>query len=530
MSRSPKSRSPKSRTSESSNTTIIPLIKREAYYIPTQFLTEDSIDTAERRFHFRFYNEQACNKCEYLPDRHSDMCDSCSAFTGNVKLASIKSTNKGPMLKLPLGAREQVIRWMKKHDYRPQVIDKLCDGTPIKPFKLTVKPYTYQIEAVRDFFKLERGVIDSPPRTGKTFMGAMAVRRLKVKTLVIAHQRDWLDNFKETFVGSDSSKAMTNIHPKRVGFCKKVEDFEKYDVCFATFQQFFSKSGQKVLKKIKNLFGLLIVDEIHQAPATVSARVLATFPARYRLGLTGSPDRKDQRFPLVSNILGPVAHRVERKTLRPRVELLYTGLDFDIKSGSPAAFTYMITRMEAHKERRDMLIKKAIAMAEAGHFVLLPVSRVKSVQEYVRLINQEAEEDWARPFLGGMKKELRKKTIDDARKYKFRILVGNISLISTGLNIPRASCLIYACFSNNLPKATQRFARVLTEMEGKPDPVIVLVLDEGKVHKTTRRNEFWNCLYKQFNPLIDQRTFSNLKAYLASADRRASNFIDRKNF
>lgn len=509
---------------------VIPLIKREAYYIPTQFLSEDSIDTAERRFHFRFYNEQACNKCEYLPDRHSEICDQCSAFTGNVQLASVKSTNKGPMLKMPIGARETVIRWLKKHNYTPNVIDSLCDGSPIKPFKLTVKPYDYQIKAVLDFLKAERGVIDSPPRTGKTFMGAMVIRKLQLKTLVLAHQRDWLDNFKETFTGSESAKPMTDIKRRRVGFCKTVEDFEKHDVCFATFQQFFSKRGRKVLNQIKNLFGIVIFDEVHQTPAKMSVKILATFPARYRLGLSGSTDRKDGRYTLVNQVLGSVAHSVERKTLRPRVELLYTGIEFDIKGGSPAAFTYMVTNMERHKERRSMLIQKAIAMAKDGHFVLLPVSRVKSVQEYVRLINEEAEEDWARPFLGGMKKELRKKTIDDARKFKFRILVGNISLISTGLNIPRASCLIYCCFSNNLPKATQRFARVLTEMPGKPDPVIVLVLDEGRVQKTTRRNEFWNVLYKQFNPLIDKKTFSDLKSYFASADRRATNFLSRKDF
>lgn len=507
--------------------TKIPLIKREAYYIPTKYLTQDSIDTAERRFTFRFYQDAACNKCEYLPDRHSDICDDCSAFKGATQLASVKKTSAGPMLKLPMGARQQVITWLKKNNYKPQVIDQYAPLRRIKPFNLKIKLWDYQDEAVTAFLEAERGVIASPPRTGKTVMGAEACRRLSVKTLVLAHQRDWLDNFNETFVGSDTQKAMTDIKPSRVGFCKKLEDFESKDVCFATFQQFFNKGGRKVLKKIANMFNLLIVDEVHRSPAHMSAKVLSVFRARYRLGLSGSPDRKDGRMLLADNILGPTVHKVIRRTLRPRVELMYTGLDFDVKTGSPAAFTYMITRMEAHRDRRDMLIRKAIAMAKAGHFVLLPVSRVKSVKDYVRFINEEVEEDWARPFLGGMKKELRKKTIDDARNYKFRILVGNITLISTGLNIPRASCLIYSCFSNNLPQATQRFARVLTEMEGKPDPVIILVLDEGKVHKTTRRNEFWNVLYKQFNPLIDKRTFTNLKNYFASANRRATAFIDR---
>jgi len=139
-----------------------------------------------------------------------------------------------------------------------------------------------------------------------TFMGAMVCRKLHTKTLIIAHQREWLENFMETFIGSDSAKAMTDIKKRRVGFCKTIEDFESKDVCFATFQQFFNKNGQVVLKKIVGMFGLVIFDEVHQAPATVSARVLSAFKARYRLGLSGSTARKDCLAPgtMISTPLG----------------------------------------------------------------------------------------------------------------------------------------------------------------------------------------------------------------------------------
>ncbi len=225
----------------------------------------------------------------------------------------------------------------------------------------------------------------------------------------------------------------------------------------------------------------------------------------------------NSRYILVDKILGPVVHKTDVKTMRPRIQVMSTGVEFSIgRSGSQAAFTHLVTRMEGHRQRREMLVRKAVEMAKEGHFVMLPVSRVKSVLKYVQEINQEAEEDWARPFYGGMKKELRKKVIDDARNFRFRVLVGNVSLISTGLNIPRASCLIYCCFSNNLPKAKQRFSRVLTPHEKKPDPVIVLVMDDGDIMTKTRRNEFWNCLYRDFNPIIDNLTFQRLKAHFST--------------
>lgn len=225
----------------------------------------------------------------------------------------------------------------------------------------------------------------------------------------------------------------------------------------------------------------------------------------------------NSRYIIVDKVLGPVKHETSVKVLRPRVQVLSTGIEFSIgKSASQAAFTYLVGRMESHKQRRELLVKKAVEMAKAGHFVMLPVSRVKSVLKYVQEINQEAEEDWARPFYGGMKKDLRKKVIDDARNFRFRILVGNISLISTGLNIPRASCLIYCCFSNNLPKAKQRFSRVLTPHKDKPEPIIILVMDNGDIMTKTRRNEYWNCLHKEFNPIVDSLTYQKLKAHFST--------------
>jgi hypothetical protein len=111
----------------------------------------------------------------------------------------------------------------------------------------------------------------------------------------------------------------------------------------------------------------------------------------------------------------------------------------------------------------------------------------------------------------------RKQLIDDARNYRFRILVANISLISTGINIPRASAIIDRCTpTSNIPKCQQRLSRILTPWEGKPDPVIVMVLDESDPGRNMMRKEFWHCVMPQFKPLIDGMTYKNLMDYLAN--------------
>lgn len=497
------------------------IYKREAFLIDTRHLEEDDIATAKEMYTYSFYDEKVCKGCDLLPDRHTETCDSCAAFKGKVCLAKTIEEGSFVMLSLPIGNKKLMSRFLtrigRKDDY--VVVSKHRPPTEFRrPITFTGKLRPYQDEAVTECLARRMGVIKSPPRSGKTVIGAALACEIGAKTLILAHQREWLVNFQETFLGSDTQPRLTDARKSQVRFCKTVEDFGKTDVCLATPQQFMSKGGQKTLELIRHMFTLVIFDEVHQAAATETARVLARVNTKYRIGLSGTPDRKDQRYVIAENLVGRVLYDAKVERLRPRVQLLYTGLPFSMDRRNPHAFTYFVNRMESHKERREKIVKKALELARNDHLVMIPLSRVASIKAYTKYINEEAEEDWARAFYGGVKG--RKELIEDARNYKFRIIVGNISLLSTGINIPRASAIIDRVTpSSNIPKATQRLSRILTPWEGKPEPLIVLVLDESDAGRNMLRNEFWNCIHPVFNPLMDKTTYNNLMSYLADRDR-----------
>ena len=121
----------------------------------------------------------------------------------------------------------------------------------------------------------------------------------------------------------------------------------------------------------------------------------------------------------------------------------------------------------------------------------------------------------ARPFYGGMNKDLRKLTIDQARKYITKVLVGNMRLVSTGINIPRASALYEVTPSANIPKAQQRFSRILTPYEGKPQPIIRYFLDDVDVRRTCIRMEFFSVLRPMFRPIISEKVLGALNEYMS---------------
>ena len=301
------------------------IFKAEAFLIPLRQVEAEHIALAEKLTTYRFYDEKACSNCSYVEDRHCDTCETCPAFKSAVQLGKVvdktgKDGTTRSYLSMPLGNQAAMKTWLKRTGFRRnfKVIAKHArEGTNqfSRPIQFTGTLRPFQKEALKAILEHRVGVIEAPPRSGKTVVGAAAICKIGEKALILAHQREWLMNFRETFVGSDTQEPLTNAKKRQVRFCKSFEEFRDTDVCLATFQQFMNRSGRKMLERIQNLFTIVVVDEVHQSAATESSRVLSRINSRYRIGLTGTPDRKDclAKGTLVSTVVG----RVPVETLKP---------------------------------------------------------------------------------------------------------------------------------------------------------------------------------------------------------------------
>lgn len=129
-----------------------------------------------------------------------------------------------------------------------------------------------------------------------TLIGVAAICRIQQKTMILASQREWLLGFQETFLGSATQQGFTKLDKERIGFCKTYEDFKKYDICLVTVQSLHSERGQILLKKIRSMFGCVIIDEVHGGAAPKYIQVLSQINCKYKIGLSGTPDRKDGKY------------------------------------------------------------------------------------------------------------------------------------------------------------------------------------------------------------------------------------------
>jgi superfamily II DNA or RNA helicase len=501
------------------------IISEAGFLLPLKDISAGTIEKAQKRFHHRFYQEAKCAKCPFLEERHGENCENCSAFVGaRITAKKVVYKNK-EYLSIPRGHRSIALKLAERDPNVTSV--RVVTGHKVnQPMKRAISLLDnvvlkdYQVEAVQAAFEKRRGIIKSPPRSGKTLIATAFMCQHGGKTIVLAHQREWLLQFKETFYGSKTQQGFTDAKPGQVDLARKLEDFERLDVCLCTFSQFMSDKGKSTLEKIRGMFSSLVVDECHKTPALATSRVLAAFNVKYAIGLSGTPARKiTAEIAIAHDLIGPIIYESKVVRERPKVVLLDTPgqFEFNTKMGR-AALPSLQSKLENHKERRLKIIKFAIKQAQAGHLVMIPLTRVRSILEWTRLINEMTEKRaYAVPFYGGVPKDFRMKVMERLRLFKSRIVIGNIAMLSTGLNIPRASMLIEQGITSNLPNAEQRFARILTPMDDKPQPTIVFTMDDCDFMRKCRMNEFWNVLVRQFNPIIDPTVKSRLVQYFQSS-------------
>lgn len=500
-------------------TTPIKVFVADGLYIPLKYVTDAAMDRVEKRYEKHIYlKEQTCEKCEYFGDRPSDICEGCPNYKGLFKLHKNVDYRGKECLRLPYGDRAGV---KKIFGDDLKIIDKTPDIPMKRPIVLKATLKKDQIPAVNKMLKTRSGVLKSPPRSGKTVMAAAVIAKLGLKTIILASQQDWLDNFLETFVGSDTQEAMTNASPKRIGMAKKLEDFERLDVSLATYQTFLSPKGKKLLKKISKMFSVLVLDEVQFSAALEFSRVLGTFNCRYKFGLSGTPERKDTLEWVTYKLMGKIFYENKVERMRPRIEVVHPPFVGKL----PQSWTYAINKLEKHPERLKFMAKEAVKDIKAGHTVLIPMQRIPVIKALVQAINIMMDKNIAAAFYGGTPKNPkvkgnRKELIDKMRRRKLRCFVGQTRLLSTGINIPCASMLYQSTPSSNLPKADQRFSRVLTPDPGKLQPVFKYFCDDIDIVRSCMRAEHFGCVFPTFRPMMDPRTKQHLEDYFRNRKTR----------
>lgn len=451
------------------------------------------ITQAKKHFLIKNYDEQSCKQCEFKAERFCDVCSTCPAYGGETQMYRKRVVNGVTWYGFPKG-NQRLLKPMLPTDYK--VVDKRPSLKLRYKIRFTGKLHDTQKEPVDTWIKRGYGVLQAPPRSGKTVMGVYTTCKIGKKTIILASQRDWLVGFLDTFETMTDIRDVEKAEGKRlIGFAKSYEELISLDIALCTYQTFISVAGQKKLASVKNMFSVAIVDECHDTAATAFSRMLLSINVRHLFGLTGTPDRKDGAYHKVEQIIGPVTSRAKVETLKPRVEIVMT------PASTKHNYKQWVAAMRFlcnHKERNELIIKHAVTDIKKGRSILIPVMFTDHAKVLVEGINAHFDKPVAAPFVGStMNNKTRDKLIEDARSYKIKCVVGTRKIVQTGLNVPRWCTLFVIVPISNEPKFQQETSRIRTTMPGKQQPLIKFFVEDTPFSRGCFRTCWFQTIMKQ---------------------------------
>jgi len=341
-----------------------------------------------------------------------------------------------------------------------EVVDKrILKPEKFPEFKLELRPSQQQVyEEIGD-----GGIINAWVSWGKTFTGLAIAGKLGQKTLIVTHtlalRKQWEDEVKKVFgfepgiIGSGNFK----ISPP---------------IVVGNIQSLYRK-----IPEIRQEFGTVILDEMHHVSSPTFSRIIDKNCARYKIGLTGTLQRKDGRHVVFTDYFGNnILKPPKENFMMPKVHIL--PMDIRFMDGNSIPWANRINELAYNPEYQHSVAMTAASYAAKGHKVLVVSDRVDFLRNCAELTG-----DTAVCVTGAVHHEDREGIINQIFEDK-DVLYGTQAIFSEGISLNILSCLILATPVNNEPLLTQLIGRIIRDYEGKQQPVVV---DINLIGKTAKR-------------------------------------------
>jgi superfamily II DNA or RNA helicase len=376
---------------------------------------------------------------------------------------------------LPRGCLFDVSELFDSLDVRAILIDKRTTGKPLNvSFKGQLKDL--QKPAVKVLRKHDFGVLSAATAFGKTVIAAKLIAIRKRSTLILVHRRQLLDQWKERL------SLFLNIPENNIGQIGggKNKPLGRLDIGIL---QSLYKKGE--VKQIVSEYGQIIVDECHHLSAFSFEQVMKKAKAKYVLGLTATPIRKDGHHPIVFMQCGPIRYKVEAKQAaqdRPFKHIMIPR----INDKSPSFKETQLSIQEIYKilsedeNRNNMIVRDVVEAVNAGRTPLILTERTGHLKRLADLLDDRVKNVII--LRGGMSKKQRIEVdqhLDDIDGNEERVIVASGRYIGEGFDDARLDTLFLALPISWRGTLQQYAGRLHRDYEGKKEVQIYDYIDSN---------------------------------------------------
>ncbi len=356
-----------------------------------------------------------------------------------------------------------------------EIIDKrIVIPVQFPEFKFKLRPSQ---QLVHDGIT-DNAIVNAPVSWGKTFTAISVAAKLGQKTLIVCHNtmlRDqWVKDIGET-LGIEAGV----IGGGKVNY--------NSDIVVANVQTLV-----KHVDSMATQFGTLVLDEMHHVSASTFSTIVDKSKARYKIGLSGTLERKDGKHVIFNDYFGFDTYRPEAENyMVPSVIMVDSRIHFPEHGCWADKVTELENRTPGYKA---LVAELADSAVKQGHKVLVVGSRVEFLESLPDVIQARALS-----LTGSVNSmEARQEILSSVARGKTDVICGTCSIFSEGISQNDLSCIILATPINNDPMLTQLIGRIVRLKEGKQQPLIIDIGLRGGQTKSQTASRYAHYLRKGY--------------------------------
>ena len=372
---------------------------------------------------------------------------------------------------LPRGCLDAAIELLKDNGVTVVIQDERFAGETFN-FSFAGLLREDQEAAVTAILEHDTGILCAPTAFGKTVAAAALIARRGVNTLVLVHRTDLLRQWQERL------QMFLGLGKGVVGSIggAKVKPTGVIDIAV---MQSLSRQGQ-VSDQVKS-YGQVIVDECHHLSAFSFETILKHVRAKYVLGLTATPERRDGQHPIIFMQCGPIRHTASRATSAPDDLMVETRLlPAQINLPEGAGIQDVFRHLAENIERTELIALEVDKAFNQGRKVLVLTERTDHLSAIEAALAGRIQNLFT--LHGRMSKKQRIALTDELAALPPdvpRVLLATGKLIGEGFDHPPLDTLVLAMPISWKGTLQQYAGRLHREHASKSDVRIIEFIDAG---------------------------------------------------
>lgn len=399
-------------------------------------------------------------------------------------------------LMVPRGLRSWLFEQCAALDIPFNSIDnrKLFNYEVIDSSKIIYRPY--QAKAVTTMIaNSSEGILVAPAGSGKTVMGLSIIPIVGQPTLWLTHTGPLADQAVER-----AQSFLPDIG--QIGFIG-VSKWDKGELLTVGMVQTLVRNPDKLLK-MRDDYGLVILDECHHCPATTFLNVVSQLNSFYMYGLTATPYRRDNLEMLMFQNLGMNTTTISTKEVEAHGGIIVPTVRIR-KVFGPVVDGNNIQKILKENivdntARNSMIVNDVLAEARNEKFCIVISDR----RAHCETLHKAIKRDWKKTGIvtGKYTKKQIAKQVDMFNRKEITVLVATFSLLGEGFDVPFLDRAFVSMPFRAEAKAEQLLGRIQRSHPDKKDAVVYDYVDEniGVV-----KNQFFNrtkaCRYRTYKRL-----------------------------